>query len=51
MGRNWLDLTTQQCVRATGRRVDLSRGPWLQWPVGGTGTIAASCGRTTSKTA
>jgi len=42
MGGNWLDLTTQQWVRATGRRVDLSREPWLQGPVGGTGTIAAS---------
>lgn len=42
MDGNWLDLATQQWVRATGRRVDLSREYWLQGPVGGTDRIAAS---------
>ena len=42
MDGNWLDLVTQQWVRATGRRVDLSREYWLQGPVGGTDTIADS---------
>ncbi|WP_454051743.1 hypothetical protein [Cellulomonas sp. Marseille-Q8402] len=30
----WLDGTTRLWVRATGRRVDLGRTPWLQGPVG-----------------
>ena len=42
MDGNWLDLATQQWVRATGRRVDLSRDFWLRGPIGGTDRIAAS---------
>lgn len=42
MDGNGLDLVTQQWVRVTGRRVDLSRDPWLQGPVGGTDSIAES---------
>lgn len=37
---NWLDFATQQWVRLTGPRVDLSWEYWLQGPVGGTDSIA-----------
>lgn len=36
---NLTDWTTQQWVRATGRRVSLSDHPWLNGPVGGTREI------------
>lgn len=34
MAGRWLDRTTRLWVRATGRRVDLGRTPWLQGPAG-----------------
>src|SRR5690606_37969959 len=39
---NWLDLATQQWVRATGSRVDISTDYWLRGSIGGTDRIAAS---------
>ena len=33
---NLIDWSTQQWVRATGRRVDLAAAPWLAGPVGST---------------
>lgn len=34
-----VDRTTQQWVRATGRRVALEECPWLEGPVGGVGVV------------